>query len=55
MRKTIILTVMIIGTYIGSCVPLLWGGSLLSMSSILFSGVGGFVGIYIAYKLSRGM
>jgi hypothetical protein len=55
MRKTIIMIGMVIGTYAGSCIPLLWGGSLLSISSILFGGVGGFVGIYVAYKLSRGI
>ena len=49
------MTGMVIGTYAGSYIPLLWGGSLLSMSSILFGGVGGFVGIYVAYKLSRGV
>jgi hypothetical protein len=55
MRKTIVMAGMVIGSYAGSCIPLLWGGSLLSMSSILLSGAGALTGIYIAYKLSRGL
>ena len=53
MRKTIVMAGMVIGSYAGSFIPLVWGGSLLSMSSILFGGLGAFAGIYAAYKLSR--
>jgi hypothetical protein len=52
MQKTLIFTGMIIGLYIGSAIPLLWGGSLFSMSSVLLSGLGAFVGIYFAYKFA---
>jgi len=55
MRKTVIMAGMVVGTYAGSFIPLLWGGSMLSISSILFGGAGGFTGIYVAYKLSRGI
>jgi hypothetical protein len=55
MRKTIIMTGMVLGTYAGSFIPLLWGGSMLSMTSILFGGVGGFIGIYLAYKFTSGI
>jgi hypothetical protein len=55
MRKTIIMAGMVIGSYAGSCIPLIWGGSLLSMSSILFGGAGALAGIYVAFNLSRGV
>ena len=41
---------MIIGSSIGGYLPLLWGGSVLSMSSIFLSAVGGFLGIWLGYK-----
>jgi hypothetical protein len=53
MEKTIVIIGMVIGSYAGSCVPLLWGESLLSMSSIILGGVGGLAGIFVAYKISR--
>jgi hypothetical protein len=55
MRKTIIMIGMVIGSYAGSCIPLLWGGSFLSMSSILFGGLGALAGIYVAFKLTSGI
>ncbi|HEX7586196.1 MAG TPA: hypothetical protein VF390_01015 [Patescibacteria group bacterium] len=48
--KKLVIFGMFIGSFVGSYVPLLWGGSALSMSSILLGGVGGFLGIWIAYK-----
>jgi hypothetical protein len=53
--KKIIILFMVIGSYAGSYTPVLWGGSLLSMSSILFGGVGGFVGIWAGYKIANSM
>ena len=50
--KGVVMTTTIIGSTIGSFVPLLWGSSLLSMSSIIFTAIGGFAGIYIGYKLT---
>lgn len=40
-----------VGSTIGSYIPKLWGESLFSLSSIIFSALGAFLGIYIAYKL----
>lgn len=48
--KILVIMGMITGSIVGSYVPLLWGGSALSMSSILLSAVGGFLGIWISYK-----
>lgn len=53
MGKTIIIIGMVIGSYAGSFLPWLWGGSLLSMSSIMFGAVGGLAGIYAGYKISQ--
>lgn len=43
----------IVGSVLGGYIPLLWGGSALSMSSVLLAGFGGFAGIYVGFKLSR--
>jgi hypothetical protein len=44
------------GAFVGSCagsyIPVLWGGSLLSMSSLLLGAVGGFAGIWTGYKIA---
>lgn len=47
------MTGMIVGSTAGSFLPALWGGGLLSLSSVLLGGVGGVAGIWIAYRLSR--
>ena len=44
---------MAVGTTLGGCVTILWGGSTFSMSSIILAAVGGFLGIYAGYKLSQ--
>ncbi len=40
-----------VGSTIGGMIPLLWGGSALSMSSVILSAVGGMVGIWGGYRL----
>jgi len=42
----------LIGSTIGGFIPALWGADLLSYSGLLFSGIGAFVGLWVAYKLS---
>ncbi len=44
---------MFVGSTIGGFIPNLWGASFLSMSSILLTAVGGFVGIWIGFKLGN--
>lgn len=51
MTKKLILLFLFIGSIIGSYIPLLWGGSAFSGSAVLFSTLGGFLGIYIGYKI----
>jgi hypothetical protein len=43
---------MMVGSTIGSFLPLLWGDSALSMASILLSAVGGVFGIWGGLRLS---
>jgi hypothetical protein len=44
---------MTIGGAVGAYIPLLWGGSVFSFSSVIFSGLGGIGGIWLGYKLGR--
>lgn len=53
MSKKLILAGMFIGSWIGGYVPTFWGAGSLSFSSVLWSGVGGFVGIYLGFKLGQ--
>ncbi|MFB2896275.1 hypothetical protein ACE1CI_25475 [Aerosakkonemataceae cyanobacterium BLCC-F50] len=53
MNKLIIGVGMFVGSTIGSYVPILWGASLFSLSSILFGGIGGVLGIFIGYRISK--
>lgn len=51
--KPLIMVCMLIGSTVGSYVPSLWGVGWLSFTSVLFSGIGGLVGIWVGFKLSR--
>ncbi len=44
---------MIVGSAVGGFLPVLWGGSELSMASIILTAVGGFAGIWLGLKLSQ--
>ena len=44
---------MFLGSFAGSYIPLLWGGSSLSMSSILLGGAGGFFGVWFGYRTAQ--
>jgi len=52
MTKTLVMTGMIVGSLAGGYVPMLWGGSVFSISSIMLGAVGGFAGIWIGYKIA---
>lgn len=53
MNKLLIGIGMFLGSTIGSYMPILWGGSLFSITSILWSVIGGLVGIWIGYRISK--
>ncbi|MEI7890406.1 MAG: hypothetical protein WCI36_00395 [bacterium] len=40
---------------IGAYVPMIWGDGVFSFSSIMFSGVGGILGIFVAIKIGNSM
>ena len=51
--KTTIWIGMFIGSAIGGYIPMLWGGSLFSFSSIILTAVGGLAGIWLGFKISN--
>lgn len=51
--KSLIFIFLFLGSILGGYLPLLWGGSLFSVSSVIWSGVGGILGIYIGYMLNQ--
>jgi hypothetical protein len=51
--KIIIWLAMFIGSIIGGYIPVLFGASLFSYSSILFNGVGGIIGVLVGVKLGQ--
>lgn len=53
MDKKLIWLFLFIGSTVGSLVPLLWGDSALSFSSIIFTGIGGLVGIWIGFRMTQ--
>jgi uncharacterized membrane protein YeaQ/YmgE (transglycosylase-associated protein family) len=42
----------LVGSAVGGWLPTLWGDGAFSMSGIIFSTIGGLVGIYTGYKIS---
>ena len=53
MNKRVIWLGMLVGSTIGGSIPMLWHGSVLSLSAVALSTVGGIVGIWAAYRLAR--
>jgi hypothetical protein len=53
MQKTLIMTGLFVGSIVGGYIPALWGGSVFSISSILFSALGAFLGIWVGYKAAQ--
>ena len=51
--KTLVFLGMIVGSIIGGYLPALFGVSLLSYTSIITSTVGGFLGMWVGFKLSQ--
>ena len=53
-RKKLVWVGATVGSFIGGYIPMLWdSGSIISMSGIIFGGIGGILGIYIAWKISE--
>jgi hypothetical protein len=45
---------MFVGSTIGGFAPILWHGSLISISAVVLSGIGGLAGIWAAHRLGGG-
>ena len=52
MGRSVISLCAVFGLIAGGYVPALWGASAFSLSSILFSVLGGIAGIWIGVRLS---
>jgi hypothetical protein len=46
-RKSLVWIGMTVGSAVGGYLPVLWGGDLLSFSSLILSGLGGILGIWL--------
>jgi hypothetical protein len=53
MTKKFIMLGMVVGSFAGSYIPLIWGDSAFSMSSLVFGALGGFIGIWAGYKVAN--
>jgi hypothetical protein len=42
----------LIGSTLGGLIPLFWGDGIFTYSSVLLSGVGAFVGLWVGFKIS---
>ncbi len=51
--KRIIWIFTIVGGWLGGYVPLLWGANLFSISGVIFSALGGILGIWVGFNLTR--
>ena len=51
--RFLIMVTLTVGSVLGSYLPTLWGAGVFSMWSILLGAIGGLVGIWVGYKLSR--
>lgn len=52
--KTATMWGVVIGSSLGSMIPMLWGDGIFSLSSVFFTAIGGIVGIYLGYRYVRG-
>ena len=50
-KKSMIMLAMAIGSTIGAYIPVIFGASAFSMTSLITAAIGGLVGIWIAFKI----
>lgn len=51
--RTLIWIGVAVGSTVGGFIPTLWGVGFFSFSSMFFSAVGAFAGIWLGYRLSQ--
>jgi uncharacterized membrane protein YeaQ/YmgE (transglycosylase-associated protein family) len=49
--RTSIWVAILIGSTIGGAIPELWGAEMLSYTSLLLSGIGALVGLWISFRM----
>ena len=52
MEKKFIMLGMVLGSFAGSYIPVIWGDSAFSMTSLFFGALGGIIGIWDGYKVA---
>lgn len=52
-RKTSIWWGMFVGSTIGGFIPSLWDAGIFSISGLIFTATGGFLGIWVGYKIGE--
>jgi hypothetical protein len=52
-RKSIIMFGMVVGSIAGGYLPDLWGADFFSVTALLTSTLGGVLGIWVAYVMTR--
>jgi len=53
MDKRVVMLAMVIGSALGGWLPSLWGAGGFTLTSVVFSTLGGIAGIWAAYKLAN--
>jgi len=51
--RVLIMIGVVVGSTLGGYIPALWGAGGLTLASVFFGGVGGVLGIWAGYKISR--
>ena len=54
-RKSLIMIGVVVGSFIGGLIPSLWGAGQISFSGVIFSAIGGIVGIWAGFKISNSL
>ena len=52
-RKTLIWIGLTVGSAVGGYLPALWGGDLISLTSVALGAVGGIIGIWLGYRFGQ--
>ncbi len=52
-KKALIWVGLTVGSAVGGYLPALWGGDLISFSSVILSAAGGIAGIWLGYRFGE--
>lgn len=52
-RNKLIWLGLFVGSSVGGFIPSLWDSGMFSMSGVVFTAIGGILGIYAGYKLGE--